>query len=82
MFRAAHSATTQTSVDRENRRQQILAALRRDAEGVLERMADELADLPDDQLFGAIEYKLRDLAHELAASAHQAGLDAGKKGAT
>lgn len=73
------SPPEQTSVDREARRHAILHALRADAEGVLGRMADALADLPDGQAFGQIEYDLRDLAHELAASAHQAGLQAGKK---
>ena len=81
MSSAPRSAATQTSEDRESRRQHILAAPRRDAEGALERTADELADLPDDRLFGAIEYEWRGLAHDLAASAHQAGLGAGKKGA-
>jgi hypothetical protein len=76
------STTNQTSNDREIRRQAILQALKADAEGVLERMADRLVDLPEDKSFGQIEYDLRDLAHELAASAHQTGLDAGKKRAT
>jgi hypothetical protein len=76
------SATNQTSNEREIRRQAILRALRADAEGVLERMADELVDLPEDKAFGKIEHDLRDLAHELASSAHKAGLDAGKKRAT
>jgi hypothetical protein len=66
--------------DRETRRQRILEALRGDP--ALDRMADELADLPDDEAFGRIEYTLRDLGHELAAHAHQAGLDAGKKRGT
>jgi hypothetical protein len=76
------SATNQTSNERENRRAAILRALQADAQGVLERMADALADLPEERAFGKIEYDLRDLAHELAASAHQAGLEAGKKRAT
>jgi hypothetical protein len=66
--------------DRETRRQRILETLRGDP--ALERMADELADLPDDKVFGQIEYTLRDLGHELAANAHQAGLEAGKKRGT
>jgi hypothetical protein len=49
---------------------------------VREQMATQLADLPDDQLFGAIELTLRDLAHDLATAAHQAALDGRKKGAT
>ena len=76
------STTSPTANDRESRRQQILQALRADAEGALQRMADALVDLPEDQAFGQIEYTLRDLAHEIAASAHQAGLAAGKKRAT
>lgn len=82
MLKGTASPTSQTSHARETRRQAILAALKADAEGVLQRMADELADLPDDHCFGQIEYDLRDLAHELAASAHKAGLKAGKKRAT
>jgi hypothetical protein len=66
--------------DREARRRRILDLLR--ADPALERMADELADLPDGKAFGRIEYALRDLGHELAANAHQAGLDAGKKRGT
>jgi hypothetical protein len=68
------------SEDRETRRRRILETLRDDP--ALERMADALADLPDDEAFGQIEYTLRDLGHDLAANAHQAGLDAGKKRGT
>lgn len=82
MLSDSSSATSPTSHDREWRRQQILTALKADAEGALERMADELVDLPEDKAFGQIEYTLRDLAHKIAASAHQAGLDAGKKRGT
>jgi hypothetical protein len=82
MLNESSSATTQTSQGREERRQQFLQALRREADRVLERLADELVDLPDDKVFGSIEYTLRDLSHELAARAHQAGVDAGKKRAT
>jgi hypothetical protein len=45
-------------------------------------MAERLVDLPEGQAFGQVEYDLRDLAHELAAAAHQAGLEAGKKRGT
>ena len=82
MLNETLSTPNQTSIEREERRQQILAALRGQADSVLERWADELVDLPDDQAFGAIEYTLRDLSHELATHAHQAGLQAGKKRAT
>jgi hypothetical protein len=76
------SATNPTSDGREIRRAAILRALQADAQGVLERMADELTDLPDERAFGQIELTLRDLAHQIAACAHQAGLEAGKKRAT
>ena len=80
MLRNPPSATSAIPEDRDTRRQRILDLLRHDP--ALERMADALADLPDDEAFGQIEYTLRDLGHELAANAHQAGLDAGKKRGT
>lgn len=80
MLRDTSSATSEIPEDRDSRRRRILETLRDDP--ALGRMADELADLPDDKVFGQIEYTLRDLGHELAAHAHQAGLDAGKKRGT
>jgi hypothetical protein len=71
-----------TSEDREARIQELLQRLRPNADQVLRHMAERLVDLPLDKAFGQIEYDLRDLAHDLAASSHQAGLDAGKKRAT
>lgn len=82
MLNQPSCSTNQTSEGREGRRRQILDALRGDADAILGRMADELVDLPEDKAFGQIEYTLRDLGHDLASRAHQAGLDAGKKGAT
>jgi hypothetical protein len=70
------------SSDREARIQALLHILRPNAEHVLRQMAEHLVDLPDDQAFGQIELRLRDLAHDLAAASHQAGLQAGKKRAT
>ncbi len=80
MLRDTSSATSEIPEDRDSRRRRILETLRDDP--ALGRMADELADLPDDKVFGQIEYTLRDLGHELADHAHQAGLDAGKKRGT
>jgi hypothetical protein len=80
MLRDPCSATAEIPEGRDSRRRRILEALRDDP--ALRRMADELADLPDDKAFGQIEYTLRDLGHELVARAHQAGLDAGKKRGT
>jgi hypothetical protein len=82
MLNSSASAANQTAQDREQRRQHLLQTLRGDADAILERMADALVDLPEGQLFGSIEYTLRDLGHHLATRAHQAGLDAGKKRAT
>ena len=80
MLRDPSLAISEIPEGRDSRRQRILDLLRGDS--ALERMADELADLPDGKAFGKIEYTLRALAHELAAHAHQAGLDAGKKRGT
>ena len=76
------SATPALSEDRETRIQAILARLRPAAEAALRGMAERLADAPDEQLFGPLEYDLRDRAHDLAAAAHQAGLDGRKKRGT
>jgi hypothetical protein len=56
--------------------------LRPAAEQALRRMAEDLVDAPDSQLFREAELRLRDRAHELAAAAHQAGLEGRKKGGT
>ena len=82
MLDESSSATNPIPEGREARRQHLLQALRVEADRLLERLADELVDLPDDQAFGAIEYTLRDLSHDFAARAHQAGLEAGKKRGT
>ena len=67
---------------REARVQELLGRLRAGAEPVLRQMAERLVDLPEDQSFGQVEYDLRDAAHRLAAAAHRAGLQAGKKRGT
>jgi hypothetical protein len=82
MLDESASEPNQTSQDREARRQQLLLALRGATDSVLERLADQLVDLPDDQVFGQIEYTLRDLGHDFATRAHQAGVAAAKKRAT
>ena len=82
MLSESISASSQTAEDREARVQALLQRLRPDAEQALRQMAERLADLPEDKCFGQVELDLRDLAHQLAATAHQTGLDAGKKRAT
>jgi hypothetical protein len=59
-------------------RQQILAR----ALPLIDQMADTLADAPDRELFRSAEVRLRDLGQQVAAAAHQAGLDDRKKGGT
>jgi len=82
MLNTPASCPSQTANDREARVRALLDALRGLAEPTLRQMAERLADLPDGQAFGQIEHDLGDLGRDLAARAHQAGLDAGKKGGT
>src|SRR5581483_9309312 len=70
------SDPTTSSLDREARLEALVAQLRSAAEQAIRRMAAELIDRPDAELFGEVEYRLRDAAHELAAAAHQTGLEA------
>src|SRR5262245_35846849 len=75
-------APSSTPDDRERRVRALMDQLRPAAELALRGMAEELVDAPDRQLFRDAELRLRDRAHELAAAAHQAGLEGRKKGAT
>lgn len=79
MLSQNESSTSAISDTREARVQALLEQLQPNADQILRRMAENLVDLPEDKSFGQIEYTLRDLAHELAASSHQTGLEAGKK---
>jgi len=82
MLNTRASSLCQTCEDSEARIQALLEHLRPHSEQALRQMAERLVDLPEGQVFGAVEYDLRDLAHDLAASCHQAGLQAGKKRGT
>lgn len=82
MLNEPSSTINQTSQDREARRQQLRAALQSHANLLVQHLTDELVDLADDQVFGALEHTLRDLSRDFAAHAHQAGIDASKKRAT
>ena len=82
MLNTPASATTQSAEDREARIQELLDQLRVAAEPTFRQIAEQLVDAPDAQLFGPLEYQLRDHAHTLAAAAHQAGLDGRKKRGT
>jgi hypothetical protein len=76
------SAPSPTPEDRESRIRAVMDQLRPAAEQFLRQAAEDLVDAPDRQLFHDVELRLRDWAHELAATAHQAGLQGRKKGAT
>lgn len=80
MLTAPASAPWTTADDRETRVRALLAARREQAEPRLRQMAERLIDLPEGQAFGQIEHDLGDLARAVAAAAHRAGLEAGKKG--
>jgi hypothetical protein len=75
-------APSSTRDDRETRIRALMDQLRPAAERALRRMAEDLVDAPDPELFRQAELRLRDRAHDLAAAAHQAGLEGRKKGAT
>lgn len=68
--------------DRETRVRALLDQLRPHVEQAARRMAESLIDCPDAQLFGELEFALRDQAHDLAAAAHQTGPHGRKKGGT
>jgi hypothetical protein len=80
--RAVMTEPTTPDSDRQARIEALVAQLRPAADEALRRMAEQLIDRPDTELFGDIEYRLRDAAHDLAAAAHQTGLEARKKGGT
>ena len=82
MLSEKNSSSSQSADDRESRVQQLVERLRTGSEDTLRQMAELLVDLPEEKSFGQIEYDLRDLAHQLASSVHQTGLEAGKKRAT
>src|SRR5262249_29906856 len=72
MLTAHASAPSSAPQDREARIATVMDQLRPAAEQALRRMAEDLVDAPDSQLFQGVELRLRDHAHELAAAAHQA----------
>ena len=82
MSRPQDGAPKTTAEGREARLRALRDRLRPLFERTLSQVADALTDLPDDQVFGAIELTLRDQVHALAADAHAAALAGRKKGAT
>ena len=82
MLSKTTSETSDSSVSRAERRQQLLARLQQAAAPLPEQLADTLAGAPDRELFRSVEVQARDLGQRLAAAAQQAGLDDRKKGGT
>lgn len=78
----APSPTPEVEESRDQRRQRLRQQLLDRALPLIDQMADTLADAPDRELFRSVEVRLRDLGQQIAAKAHQAGLDDRKKGAT
>ena len=64
------------------RAEQLFGSLKAAAEHDLRAIAELLATKPDEQLFGATEFQLRDLVHRLGAQALQAAAQQRKKGGT
>ena len=63
-----------------HRAAELYESLRRAADTDLKAIAELLASKPDDQLFGATEFQLRDLVHKLGARALQTAAEQRKKG--
>jgi hypothetical protein len=76
------SAISGDGESRDQRRQRLYQELLAQALPLLDQMTDTLVDAPDHQLFRTVEVRLRDLGQQVAAAAHQTGLDDRKKGAT
>jgi hypothetical protein len=79
MLSTRETTPSTTSVDRQARVQALSERLLPLVQQTARDMAEQLADLPDEQLFGQIEFTLRDQAHQLASAAHQAGIDVRQK---
>ena len=82
MLHTPNSTPSATPEAREARIQALMEQLRPASEQALRKMAEQLVDAPDQELFRSAELRLRDHAHDLAATAHQTGLAGRKKGGT
>ena len=71
---SSHSTSSSTDL-----REILAEVLKQHTDHLAEQLAQELANLSDDQLFGDIEVRLRDLALQAANRAHQDLLDRKKK---
>jgi hypothetical protein len=62
--------------------ERIFQVLRQATEDEQWQIAQLLASKPDDQIFGATEYQVRDLTHKIGAKALETALKGRKKGDT
>src|SRR4051812_31846795 len=60
--------------------ERIFLAMRQATEDEQWQIAQLLASKPDDQIFGATEYQVRDLTHKIGAKAIEAALVGRKRG--
>lgn len=63
-----------------HRARELYGTLRAASDADLKAIAELLATKPDNQLFGATEFELRDLVHRVGAKALQAAAQQRKKG--
>jgi hypothetical protein len=68
--------------DQARRAEELYESLKAASEADLRAIAELLASVPDNQLFGATEFQLRDMVHRLGAKALQAAAMQRKKGGT
>jgi len=66
--------------DQALRAEELYASLRAASDSDLKAIAELLATKPDNQLFGATEFELRDLVHRFGAKALQTAATQRKKG--
>lgn len=74
--------TSALSLEQQEEADRIYEILRRNSEKDLRGLAQLLAGKPDNQLFGATEFELRDRALDIAAMALETALSERKKGGT
>jgi hypothetical protein len=73
--------STPLSLEKRAEAQALAEAIRQAVKAEIDQLADQLVSTPDRDLCGANEFKIRDLAHQIAAKAFEQHL-ARKKTAT
>lgn len=68
------------NAEQQERAERILRHLQSHADQHLKEMATLLASKPDCEVFGQVEFQIRDLVNKIAVEGIQANVDARKKG--